>query len=477
VSAARLEATAPVAFLDYFRIPYDVVADGGSARIRCHGRTFSWPEAAGTPRAATVAGIPVHARVLEEDAVLAALRGGGREWHATTPVCADGRRIGSVWRADDGSTFLPFDPDEAIGNAWSEQYLPVSDGAVARRAVRLAARAYYAAKPLLPRAAQIALRRRAAPLQARRRFPRWPVEPALHDLYDLLLAFVGAVAGEPVPWIAPWPDGHTWALVLTHDVETQAGYRALGQLRDVELAHGYRSSWNFVPRRYDVDDEVVRELADDGFEIGVHGLHHDGLDVSCERVLEERLPEMRAYAERWGAAGFRSPATNRVWRLMPRLGFDYDSSYPDTDPFEPQAGGCCSWLPYLNEGMVELPITLPQDHTLFVILRRHDGTLWHRKTRYLRSRGGMALLLTHPDYMGDAESLRIYSDYLGEYADDPTAWRALPREVAAWWRRRAASRLVPDEDDGWRVEGPAAAAAAVCFTPGPQPVLREEVAA
>jgi hypothetical protein len=55
---------------------------------------------------------------------------------------------------------------------------------------------------------------------------------------------------------------------------------------------------------------------------------------------------------------------------MASLPFEYDSSYPDTDPFEPQPGGCCSWLPYFNGPLVELPITLPQDHTLFVIPRR-----------------------------------------------------------------------------------------------------------
>ena len=51
--------------------------------------------------------------------------------------------------------------------------------------------------------------------------------------------------------------------------------------------------------------------------------------------------------------------------MMPRLGFEYDSSYTDTDPYEPQPGGCCSYLPYFNESLVELPITLPQDHTVF----------------------------------------------------------------------------------------------------------------
>jgi hypothetical protein len=48
-----------------------------------------------------------------------------------------------------------------------------------------------------------------------------------------------------------------------------------------------------------------------------------------------------------------------------------------------------------------------------------------------------------------------YGRFLDEFADDPTAWRALPRDVAGWWRRRAASRVV-SVHGRWTVEGPAA---------------------
>jgi hypothetical protein len=152
---------------------------------------------------------------------------------------------------------------------------------------------------------------------------------------------------------------------------------------------------------------------------------------------------------------------------MPQLGFDYDSSYPDTDPFEPQAGGCCSWLPFFNGDLVELPITLPQDHTVFVILRR-DETLWVEKIEFLRRRGGMAMLLTHPDYMIDGPALEAYARLLGRYADDATAWRALPHEVSAWWRRRGSSRLEQVNGE-WHVRGPAADEAVVALLDGEVP--------
>jgi hypothetical protein len=123
---------------------------------------------------------------------------------------------------------------------------------------------------------------------------------------------------------------------------------------------------------------------------------------------------------------------------MPLLGFDYDSSYPDTDPYEPQAGGCCTTVPFFNGDLVELPITVPQDHTVFEILGHEDESLWVEKIEYLRARGRMALMLTHPDYLpAGGSAFRAYERVLARYAGDATAWKALPRDVAAWWRRRS----------------------------------------
>jgi peptidoglycan/xylan/chitin deacetylase (PgdA/CDA1 family) len=207
-------------------------------------------------------------------------------------------------------------------------------------------------------------------------------------------------------------------------------------------------------------------LGREGCEVGVHGLHHDGRDLESLEVLRERLPAIRSYARRWGAVGFRAPATQRTWAWMPLLGFEYDSSSPDSDPYEPIPGGCCSWLPFFNEGMVELPITLPQDHTLFAILGHRDGSLWIDKARRIRDRGGMALILTHPDYARDPVLLEAYRSLLALVQGDETAWHALPREVSDWWRRRAASWLEATET-GWEIRGPAAADGRIRWTDVP----------
>jgi hypothetical protein len=77
----------------------------------------------------------------------------------------------------------------------------------------------------------------------------------------------------------------------------------------------------------------------------------------------------------------------------------------------------------------------------------------------------MALVLTHPDYVGNQRLVDSYQRLLQEFADDPSAWKALPRDVSAWWRRRSASAL-EESNGGWRIVGPASDEARVCFAGG-----------
>lgn len=459
--------------LDHLRVPYRMAEGAGADGLAALGFTslllddngsapgspgphLHWPHAAGSLLAGVPAarhdlgGVPVFARAVDQQWLAGALPDG---WRAA----GEGAEGGTMWRHPDGSLLLSFDPGEALQNLWSERYLTVG----ARQGPTAVARwTYYRLRPLMPRSVQLALRRSYARVQGRREFPGWPVEPALHDFLRLFHGLLTEVAGAPVPWIAPWPRPYSWAVVLTHDVEQPPGQAQIGVMRDIERELGFVSSWNFPALRYTVDEGVVAALRAEGCEIGVHGALHDGRDLESPRTIQARLPAMRDAASRWGAEGFRSPATQRRWEWMPTLGFAYDSSSPDTDPYEPQPGGCCSWWPFFNGDMVELPITMPQDHTLFTILRA-DESAWLEKADALRRRWGMAVLLTHPDYLGSPATAAPYRRTLATLSDDQTAWRALPRDVAAWWRRRAASSVERD-GDGWCVTGPAADEAAVC---------------
>ena len=84
------------------------------------------------------------------------------------------------------------------------------------------------------------------------------------------------------------------------------------------------------------------------------------------------------------------------------------------------------------------------------------------KAEHIRDQGGMALVLTHPDYL-DERLITAYRLLLARFGDDPTVWRVLPRDVNAWWRRRAASRI-EQTPNGWQVVGPAAGQATIAYT-------------
>lgn len=490
------ESCHPFAFSDYFRVPYDVrpaLAAGHHGRIPFpvhqlrtadHGggpsRSLLWlggkMSPASWPTTCRLGRYRLRDCTFFGHVALGAAAAGplsqlGQGWQPAEEILDDaGRPQAAVWRDDGGSVFLPFDPGELMLQFWSEGYGRAGHSPLARSGRGALLRGYYLMRPALPRHLQLRLRRAYTRVQGRSSFPDWPVEDSLHNLYAWLFGLLAELAGEPVPFLDPWPDGRSWALALTHDVETEAGYRNLDLLRGPERELGYRSSWNFVPLRYRVSDDMVHVLQQEGCEVGVHGLRHDGRDLGSARLLAKRLPMMRQYADRWQAVGFRSPATQRQWDMMPQLGFEYDSSYTDTDPYEPQPGGCCSYLPYFNQSLVELPITLPQDHTVFAILQQPDAEVWLRKARLLREREAMVLTLTHPDYARDHRVAEGYRSLLEAFRGDSTVWHALPREIADWWRRRAASAIRRD-GDGWLIEGPASARARIRFatTDGPAP--------
>ena len=122
---------------------------------------------------------------------------------------------------------------------------------------------------------------------------------------------------------------------------------------------------------------------------------------------------------------------------MQSLEVEYDLSFFDTDPFEAIPGGTMSIWPYHLGRFVELPYTLVQDYTLTGILHETSPRLWNEKVDFVEGYRGMALINTHPDYLGRRGTARIYEDFLAGMSTRSGGWNALPREVASWWRKRS----------------------------------------
>lgn len=297
---------------------------------------------------------------------------------------------------------------------------------------------YYAVKPMLSRATQLALRRLYARRQARRPFPAWPIETLRVDqLKDRFRAELEATGAERIPFVNFWPERSRFAFILTHDIEGPRGVENIPRVLEIERQHGLKSSWNFVAEDYSIDPGLFPALREAGCEIGLHALHHDGRLFADRASFEAQLPRIHEVMREWEAVGFRSPATHRRSAWMPGLGCLYDSSFPDTDPFEPQPGGCCSIWPFFLGDLVELPITMVQDHTLFEILRETSIRRWVEKSEWLAGNHGLINVLVHPDYLLSDRRLDLYEQLLSHLTGLSGGWHALPRDVAGWWRTRA----------------------------------------
>ena len=142
-----------------------------------------------------------------------------------------------------------------------------------------------------------------------------------------------------------WPKNKKFALVLTHDVDSQRGQDNCYKLMELEEKLGLCSSFNFVPERYSVSKGLKNDLVDRGFEVGVHGLKHDGKLFSNKKVFQRRAVKINQYLKEYNAVGFRSPAMHHNLDWIHELDIEYDSSTFDTDPFEPQPEGIGTIFP------------------------------------------------------------------------------------------------------------------------------------
>lgn len=256
--------------------------------------------------------------------------------------------------------------------------------------------------------------------------------------------------GAAVPFLNFWPDSARAAVTLTHDVEGPDGIENIAKVREVERRHGFASAWYFVAEDYEIPDGLFDRLRADGCEVGLHGITHDAKLFSSREAFESELPKIHHYLRAWEAVGFRSPATHRDADWMPELGCLYDTTFTDTAPFEPQPGGCCSILPYFLDDLVELPMTLVMDHTLWEILRDTSSKLWIEKAEWVIANRGLVNLLVHPDYVTDSARLACYDDLLRHLASRDDLWHALPWQIASWWKARA--KIDEDGEAGALIE-------------------------
>ena len=274
---------------------------------------------------------------------------------------------------------------------------------------------YYYLKPLLPRSVQILFRR----IRAKR-------------IYRNLN---GQVLGSGIEDIEPhesrWPNNTRCAVLLTHDVETKKGLENIEVLRDIEREFGVVSTWSFVVDKYGDVSKYIEKLQNEGCECAAHGLYHDGKLFSSMKTYESRMEIIYDWAKEHNINGFRSPSLLRNAEWMQDMQFQWDSSFPAWDPFQPQPGGCNKYLPFmLSEKTMEFPVTLWQDFTVFQEMNQRSIDIWKSQFGDIQSIGGLVNVITHPDY--SKGMIHFYDTLLSHITRSTDCWVATPAEYLSW---------------------------------------------
>jgi glycosyltransferase involved in cell wall biosynthesis len=368
------------------------------------------------------------------------------------------RDISSAVRLGEHIVELPFDPDDVATNLRCEFYA----GHMGEHKTKLPPNPlfrsiYYIARPHMSVRFRRILQQICLRGQTTKSFPQWPVDRTVDRMFESLMRLaIQSRNNEPVPFIWFWPDGAQAAAILTHDVEAEGGKNFCSTLMDLDDEFGFKSSFQVIPeKRYEVTGAFLDEFRKRGFEINVHDLNHDGNLFCTREEFTRRAERINHFAQEFGSSGFRSGALYRNLRWYDAFKFSYDMSVPNVAHLDPQDGGCCTILPYFVGNLLEIPVTVTQDYSLFNILNTYSTDLWKEQLKLIVDGHGLISIIVHPDYIVEEQSRNTYRQLLGmltELRDHSGIWATVPLEINNWWRKRRELKLVRQGED-WAIEG------------------------
>ena len=309
----------------------------------------------------------------------------------------------------DKACYLPFDPTSIIDNLRLERYV---DGFHTNLAAKGIIRdLYYVLRPMMPVGIRKHLQKRHFKGWESIRFPRWPLDRTVEQIFQGLLKLSLKARGVTrTPFIWFWPEGFRSCAIVTHDVESAAGLDFCSSLMDIDDSYNIKSSFQLIPEggRYSVSSQFLRDMRSRGFETNIHDLTHDGHLFSTHSQFVERAQRINRYAKEFGAKGFRSGQLYRNQEWQENLDFSYDMSVPNVAHLDPQRGGCCTVMPYFNGKILELPLTTTQDYQYIHILGHSTLDLWKQQIDLILECHGLASILVHPDYVIQMDEQNLY---------------------------------------------------------------------
>jgi peptidoglycan/xylan/chitin deacetylase (PgdA/CDA1 family) len=357
-------------------------------------------------------------------------------WQITCPIDQEAwqNAINHSIRVD-GQLLEPYDLDQFL-------YFTLGEGRFGEDHWNLSSinRFYWWLKPSLPAALIRIIRSGFSRMRRAATEKYWPIDDRfILFQWEIMRRYLQTPGLNSVMIKGFWPERRDYAFVLTHDVESRKSHSFISVVADLEEKHGFRSLFNIVGDQIPKDKTMFQEMKDRGFEIGLHGYHHDERLYRSEKSFLDSVGHLNKCMKDLNAVGFRSPLNLRNPEWMQSLNIEYDLSFFDTDPFEPIPGGTMNIWPFRIGRFMELPATLVQDNTLVNLLGETTPRLWLEKVDFIKKFHGMALLNSHPDYLMDKTVWNVYERFLIEMKERQDYWTALPREVTQWWRLRTES--------------------------------------
>ena len=317
-------------------------------------------------------------------------------------------------------------------------------------------------------------------------------------------------AAIPFVSMALWPDGMSYAVCLTHDVdEIKKKYQWIThplrciQKRDIEglsnqiaslrqklsgsepywtfddiirierEAGGCSSfyflredadfvvsdstTWHHLNRKYDWNDEhvveIIRKLKMEGWEVGLHGSFHSY--DRADKLAEEKnsLEQVLGEPVRGGRQHNLNLLIPETWRIHESLDMMYDTTLGYNDCIEFRWGTCFPFSLYDRERkrvmeLLEIPLII-EDLPFF---REKDG--WNQFVRIneqIENIGGVLTLLWHHSVLNATEFpvwTECYQRILA-HCRARNAWITSAEKIAAWWvsRSRMQYRIVAADRD------------------------------
>lgn len=300
-----------------------------------------------------------------------------------------------------------------------------------------------------------------------------------------------------------WPEGKQFAVLITHDTDgpcllepmelAKAGikgmlrsdqpelhaflqgikcrvtgapdpYFAFAHWADFEASIGAKSAFYLyakcasVPRHlhnpyYQISShkarwKILRQLADRGWEIGlhssIHGLETDHYLRAEKNKLETVLgaPIIGNRAHYW-SIDWRNPLTS--FRRLAALGFVYDASLAWKDSPGFRSGTTLPYYPYDPETgkslkLLELPTTIMDGHLFQYQAATDPHTLFGKVVQQVQQHGGVLHLDWHTRTWADRFTYAGWRSFLqkelSHLADTGAAWFTTPQELNAHWRKR-----------------------------------------